>query len=195
MNSLIARQPILDRDMKTWGYELLFRSGLADVVANVNNAAISGDHATLSVLGNTFSCGLARISGGAKGLINFTDELLLNGYADLVPKETGIVEILESVEPTAEIVEACRGLKAKGYTLALDDFRYSPKMDRLLPFADIVKVDFLQSDAEECRKIAEMFLPRNIRLLAEKVETWEDFDAAREMMRRHNLVDVMTIYN
>ena len=181
MNSLVARQPILDLEKKTWGYELLFRAGVADTFASVGNTATSGDHATLSVLGNTIASGLSRISGGAKLLVNFTDELLLNGFADLVPKEMVIIEVLENVEPTAEIVEACRALKAKGYTLALDDFRYSPKMEDLLPLADIVKVDFLQSNAEERREIAKNLLPRKIRLLAEKVETRDDFNQAREL--------------
>lgn len=179
--SLLARQPILDIDQKTWGYELLFRSGTENAFVTDGQATPDGDHATMSVMNSAFFSGLAHITGQNKALVNFTRYLLLNDYAKILSPESVIIEILEDVKPDAKILEACYSLKNAGYTIALDDFRYDPSFDELLSIADIVKVDFMQSNVKERMELAERLLPMGITLLAEKVETHEEFIHAKSL--------------
>lgn len=181
MSVFMARQPVLDANQGTWGYELLFRAGVENAFISKENGLPDGDRATLSVLDSAFFSGLAQVSGGKRALVNFTRQLLLNGYAEILPRETIIIELLETIEPDAQVVEACYRLKSAGYTLALDDFLYSPKYDPILSVVDIVKVDFVQSGPHERMELANLLLPMNIKLLAEKVETREDFEQARDL--------------
>ncbi|MEW6263176.1 MAG: HDOD domain-containing protein [Thermodesulfobacteriota bacterium] len=170
----VARQPIFDRKQKVYAYELLFRSGLDNFFAHAD-----GDEASSRVITDSFLLfGLEEVTGGAKAFINFTRGLLVKEYALSLPKRFAVVEILETVEPDSEVIEACRRLKANGYELALDDFVYAPSYKPLLELTDIVKVDFLHSPEEEVKKLAKTLLPKGIKLLAEKVETRGDFERA-----------------
>ncbi len=181
MSLFMARQPILDTSLNTWGYELLFRGGVENVFVDREGGLPDGDQATLSVLDAAFFSGLAQVTGGNKALVNFTRHLLLSGYAEILPKESVIIELLETIEPDEKVIEACYRLKSAGYQLALDDFQYSPKMEPLLSIVDIVKVDFVQSGPAERMELAHALLPLNITLLAEKVETAEEHQQARDM--------------
>ncbi|KMY65846.1 hypothetical protein AAU61_19560 [Desulfocarbo indianensis] len=177
MEHLIARQAILDAKMRVHAYELLFRSNLE----NYYNFA-DGDLASARVASDSFSLfNLAELTGGTRGFINFTRKLLLGGYAEMLPRERVVVEVLESVEPDDEVVEACRRLKQKGYVLALDDFVQQPGYEELISLADIIKVDFLLSPPEEAALFARQFLPQGKKLLAEKVESREQFQMGLEM--------------
>ena len=176
MEHFVARQPIFDLQQNVFAYELLFRAGLDNYFENMD-----GDEATRQVLANTFLLfGINNLTEGKKAFINFTRTVLLNEYALMLPNQITVIEILEDVEPDRNVLEACRKLKKHGYTLALDDFVYHPKFQPLLGLADIVKVDFLLSGPEDRKKLADDFRPKGIRLLAEKVETVEDFHQARD---------------
>ncbi len=177
MDVFVARQPIFTRTKKLFGYELLFRSGL-------NNAFpdLDGDVATSNLLSSSFfSVGIDRIAGGRKSFINFTEALLLRGTPSLFPQNMIMVEILEDIRPSAEIIEACRHLKKKGYTLALDDFVYDDSFVELLPLIDIVKIDFRRTPEPEIRSLLQKLRPFSCRLLAEKVENYDEFNRAREL--------------
>lgn len=177
MSLFVARQPILDQNQETYGYEILFRSG----AENVFNAE-DGDQASMSVIDTSFfQLGLGKMTGGKKAFINCTRNLLLNQYIDLLPKDDAVIEILEDITPDQEVVEACYRLKNAGYTIALDDFEYTPDYDPLIATASIIKVDFLALSSAERMEMAERFLPMGIILLAEKVETQPEFEEAKEM--------------
>ena len=177
MEQFIARQPILDCDMKLFGYELLFRNSLDNCFSGIDE-----DEATSRVIaGSALLFGLESLIGNGKGFINFTQKALLRDYASVLPKKHIVVEILENVAPDAEVIDACRRLKKEGYLLALDDFVYDARYDELLKMADIVKVDFFVSDVSERGRMADVFGPRGVKMLAEKVETREEFEQAREM--------------
>jgi len=161
----IARQPIFDSRMKLYGYELLFRDG-------PENAFSPAKEATSSVIvDSTMLFDLQTLTGSAKAFINLDSNTLLNGAALLLPPERTVLEILESVEPTPEVVAACQDLCHKGYQLALDDFVDHPKWAPLLAMAKFLKVDFCASQAEEREAIARRYGGTNLHLLAEKVET------------------------
>ncbi|MEW5721769.1 MAG: HDOD domain-containing protein [Thermodesulfobacteriota bacterium] len=170
----MARQPIFDRGLKVFGYELLFRSGLANFFTHTD-----GDMATSRVIADSFLLfGLEELTGGAKAFINFTRNLLLQDYALVLPTQVSVVEVLETVEPDPEVLAACRRLKDRGYTLALDDFVFQEKYRPLIELADIIKVDFLSSSPEEIETLARNFRSSGHRLLAEKVESHQDFQKA-----------------
>lgn len=177
METFIARQPIFDLKQKVYAYELLFRSGM-DNFFNGDNP----DQASSKVIGDSVLLhGLDVLTAGKKAFYNVTSQTLTEGYCAMLPKDQAVVEILENIEPTAEILEACRKLKKAGYPIALDDFVYEEKFEPFLEIADIIKVDFLLSNKEEQRKMAERCIPKGIKMLAEKVETWEVYQEAKEM--------------
>ncbi len=118
MDIFIARQPIFNRHEKLYAYELLHRLNRE----NVYNS-FDGDHATSNLLLNTFcSIGLEKITGHHRAFINFTEQHLLKGTALGFSPDNIVVEVLEQVPPSPEIISACKHLKKKGFTLALDDF-------------------------------------------------------------------------
>lgn len=174
MDIFVARQPILDRRQAVYGYELLFRSGFENVFSHTD-----GDQASSRVIRDSLlSFGFDRLTGDRKAFINFTRNVLVQELYALLPQDRAVVELLESVEPDDEVVEACRTLKQAGYLLALDDFVFKPEFEPLLDLADIVKVDVLSTSPGDRRGYADRFRSRKIKLLAEKVETREQFDEA-----------------
>jgi c-di-GMP-related signal transduction protein len=166
-----ARQPVLDAAKSVFGYELLFRNSHENAYNSSN-----GDCATLDILSNAlFHASLKQMVGGRQGLVNFTRDLLLNDVIFLFPPEEIIVEVLEDVAPENEIIEACKRLKKSKYKIALDDFVAEGLSNPLVEYADFVKVDFLQSKSSDRKLIAQKLLPLNMTLLAEKVETDQDY--------------------
>ncbi|WP_125153592.1 EAL and HDOD domain-containing protein [Clostridium rectalis] len=174
MDVFIARQPIFNRNEKVVAYELLFRNSEENFYNNVD-----GNKATCDVITNGFYLiGMERLTGGKKAFINFTETLIKNEIGTILPKHLVVIEILEDVEPTEEIIRACKILKEKGYTIALDDFVFHPKYIRLLDLADIIKVDFRVVVGTERKRIIKTVNNPHIKFLAEKVETREDFNEA-----------------
>lgn len=175
MEIFVARQPIFDINQNLFAYELLFRSGLENYF-NV----IDGDKATSDVIMNSiFFIGLKQLTGGRKAAINFTTNLLLDSIPSLFPSDQIIVEILETVEPGEEIIAVCRRLKQQGYILALDDFVMRDHQSPLIEYADIIKVDFGETNDEERKEIPQRLASCKARFLAEKVETLEEFKLAK----------------
>jgi EAL and modified HD-GYP domain-containing signal transduction protein len=171
----IARQPIFDRQEHVYGYELLFRSGLENRYTGDDR-----DAAACDVADYFLSAGAKPLTAGRKAFINCTRQFLVKEYATLLPKEEAVVEILETIEPDAEVLAACRRLKDMGYVIALDDFAYAEKFEPFVELADIIKIDFKFSGPSERKQAIAKFLPRGIRLLAEKVETRAEFAEARD---------------
>lgn len=173
----VGRQPILDRQQKLFAYELLFRSSMTGGFPDVD-----GDVATSSVLSTSFFvAGIDSIANGSLSFVNFTKDLLEQDVAFLFPNDEIVVEILEDVPPTDNIIHRCKILSDAGYRIALDDFVYAPIYDKLLEIADIVKIDFRAMSISDIREMVEKIKPFNCRLLAEKVETHEEFEIAKSM--------------
>jgi len=173
----IARQPIFDLKQRVYAYELLFRSGLHNYFD-----CDDIDHASTSVIANSFLLfGLDEMTAGRRAFLNCTRKVLVEDLASALPQQHAVIEILETVEPDDEVIAGCKRLKELGYTLALDDFVYHRKFEPLLDLADIVKVDFLISGPGERQRISSLLRRRGIRMLAEKVETREDYEQAVAM--------------
>lgn len=176
LQKFIARQPIFDSRENLYGYELLFRSSLENFFSCENP-----DRATSSVIVDSFLLfGIDTLTAGRFAFLNFTDDLLLKKFATLLPNKQVIIEILETVKPTGDVISACRHLKEMGYRLALDDFEYRQDLDPLIDIADLIKVDVQKTPLCEWKELSKRFDGRNIPFLAEKVETREQFREARQ---------------
>ncbi|MCZ6904530.1 MAG: HDOD domain-containing protein, partial [Acidobacteria bacterium] len=140
------------------------------------------DQASTSVIVDSLLLmGMEKLTGGDRAFINCTRNVLIKGYAALLPKDKVVVEILESVEPDDEVVGACLRLKRAGFMLALDDFIYEERLEPLLPLIDFVKVDFRETTEMDRRALVEKLSPRGIKMVAEKVETRSELQQASEM--------------
>ncbi|WP_319523148.1 HDOD domain-containing protein [uncultured Desulfosarcina sp.] len=176
-NVYVARQPIFDRNKSIYAYELLFRDGAANCIPEID-----GDVATKALLTNSFfSFGMDTLVGGRRFFINFTQNLLEKKVPLLLPKERVVVEILEDVTPTPVLIDACSEIAAKGYVIALDDFVYSTELDPLIALADIIKFDFRLTPKKTIDSCLKQLPEANRTLLAEKVESYDEFEAALEM--------------
>lgn len=170
--TFIGRQPIVDRDRHVVGYELLFRSARDAQVAEIQEVG----RAAVRVMVNTFaSLGMDAVLGPAQGFFNVNREVLLSDAIEALPSDRVVIEILESVEPAPEVVSRCRALREAGFVLALDDWGPDDPRTPLLPLVDLVKVDLPAVPHGELRRLARTLRREPVRLLAEKVETLEEF--------------------
>ena len=167
----LARQPILDRDGKTFAYELLFRDSPSS-----DTAIIASDlQATAQVLENILnSIGLTRLVGDCKAFINCSREILLDNLFGLLNPDRFVIEILEDVPVDENLIRAIQRHKSLGFELALDDFimndEFVSRFEPLFQYVSYVKMDLVDNTPEAMIKAAQFFKERNIKLLAEKVE-------------------------
>lgn len=172
----IGRQPIFDTKLKVVGYELLFRAGNVDAFDGSD-----GDKATSQVINNALmEIGLDDIIGANPAYINFTKDLLINGIAELLPADRVVIEILETVEVDAELIVGVKKLVDAGYKIALDDFTFSDEWKPLIELAQIIKFDVMQHSIEEIKSQIKKFEGRKLKLLAEKVETQDEYNQLKQ---------------
>lgn len=173
----IARQPIFDKTKEVYGYELLFRG------SNTSNAynGTSAESSTAVVLGGLFEIGVDKIVGDKKAFVNFNYNSLMSNSIELVDPSTLIIEVLEDVEVDARLMRRLDSLHKEGYRIALDDFVQSIKDFKIVPIADIIKYDLIATPLDTIQDEVMEALRRKKVLLAEKVETEEEFIAARKM--------------
>lgn len=176
MFSYIARQPILNRNKQTIGYELLFRDGPDNCFPNIGD-----EQATNRLLNDNFfsSAGEAQLTSGKRAFVNFPYSSIVSGTPLLFPKQSFIIEILENCEPTDELFEAVKKLHQRGYTLALDDFIPNKQWTRFFPYIHIIKFDIRIISIEKAARFIQFYKEKTkLRFLAEKVETQEEYQQA-----------------
>lgn len=174
----LGRQPILDREQQLVAYELLFRSG------HQNFASFDdGRAATATVIRNLFSeLSLGDVLGNFRGFINMDEDMLFSDTLELLPKDSVVLEILETVRPTDEVVARCVELKACGYLLALDDVcQLSEPFLPLLPLIDVVKIDLKTTDPAELPALAKSVKQLGKKILAEKVDNRDDMQRCYDL--------------
>ena len=174
--TFVARQPILDPAQSVYAYELLYRSSWKN-----SYDGVSSTRATTDVLLNALlHIGMDRLVGGKLAFVNFDRELLLGNLVGLLPPNI-VIEVLESVAPEPDVVARCRELRKQGFKIALDDVTDLESVGELITVADFVKVDFRAASNREQEVVARKAAGRSIRLLAEKVETSDEFERALKM--------------
>lgn len=172
---LMARQPIYDDQINIVAYELLFRQ-LGEDTANF----VDGDAASSELLLNAFTqWDISEIVGNTKAFVNFTKNLINSEIP--FDKERLVIEVLEDVPIDDDLIKELKSLSENGYTIALDDFVHSPKANDILPFADIVKIDVLSLSHSEVEAHVKLLSQYKAKLLAEKVETHEDFERCKQL--------------
>jgi len=174
--SYIARQPILTRDQKVFGYELLFRNSTENSFPNIDpNEATSKLLLQQHLLGN-----IQTLCMGKQAFINFHARTLLNDFPSFLNARTVWVELLETVGVDAPLLEACNATRAKGYRIALDDHDFAGQWEPLIPMINMVKVDIQEQGLELDEKIR-FFKQKGVPLLAERVETRDEFERCLEL--------------
>jgi len=170
----VARQPIFDRQQKVFGYELLFRDGLQNAFSG------DADEASRATLDRSLLMGLDVLCDGRHAFVNCTRDTLLKGLVTLLPPASTVVEILETVPPDPDVFAACRALKQAGYLIALDDFVTGDPRESLAEVTDIVKVEMQLTSEDQRAELIRKFGPWRCHMLAEKVETQNEFLRARD---------------
>ncbi|RDL42815.1 diguanylate phosphodiesterase [Marinomonas piezotolerans] len=175
-NVAIARQPIIDNKLSTVAYELLYRRDAQAAEADVyDQVGATAQVITTSLL----DLGLHNLVGTGKAFVNFPRGYLINPSGVPLPKEHTVIEVLESAGFDAVLLASLRRWRNAGYSLALDDFVFEPKLAPFVEIADYVKLDILALGKEAFHKQVELLKPFKVKLIAEKVETWEDYHFAK----------------
>ena len=178
MNTYIARQPIFDRSRKVAGYELLYRDARGRNAASFSD----GDAATRGVLSDAVTVfGIPQLTNKLPAYINFTRNLILDDFALLADPKEIVIELLGDVAVDEQLADKLRALKKAGYRLALKDYDGSARFNRVKQLFNVVRVDFSVGNELQKREIIRKVDYAGVQLLAEKVETQEDFDSARQM--------------
>ncbi len=174
---IIGRQQIFDQKLNIYAYELLFRGNDFDL-----NNKDGATQATNQVITDTIlELGLNTIVGSHKAFINFTTQNLLDKTPLHLPKDRIVIEVLENVEIDSRIVANLKELSTLGYLIALDDFVFSDEWTPLVEFADIIKLDVLEMGETKTRELITRLKPYKVQLLAEKVETYSEYQYLLEL--------------
>lgn len=168
--TLLARQPIVDREISVFAYELLFRSGLS------SPTSFDGNVATATVaMGTLMDMGLDRVAGSLPVFVNLTRAFFERELYVALPPDRVVLEVLEDIEPDDVMLAAVQRAKQRGYRIALDDYVHDESMLPMLELADIVKVDVQLAGLQAAVDYVERLRRPGLLLLAEKVETYEQF--------------------
>ncbi len=177
-NAYIARQPIVDGEQHLIAYELLFRHSASAETAQVRSDVDAG----IAVISNTlFNMGTEWLLKGKLAFVNMELPTLMSNFSTLLPKDNVVIELLETVRITPEVLERITELKDAGYRFALDDFHYLPESGSLLPLASYIKLDVLAHTPQELAKLVYALRRHPVKLVAEKVETPEQFRHCRAL--------------
>lgn len=173
---MIARQPIVDNSLATFAYELLYRREVTALEANV----IDPVGATAQVVSSCLmDIGLHNLIGSGKAFINFPRSYLVNPSGVPLPREHTVIEVLEDAGFDAVLLAALRRWVKAGFVLALDDFVFEPKLTPFVELATYVKLDIQAMSQEAFCEQVDMLKPFGVKIIAEKIETWEEFHFAR----------------
>ena len=173
----LARQPILNRAQHLVAYELLFRDAAVGGANVVDHVA-----ATATLMAHVSELGLDNVVGDSLGFVNIDAHALMSDFIGFLPADKVVLEILETVKVTPVILERIKELSQAGYQFALDDVvMQSEDVRQLLPLVQVIKVDILGLQADTLRSLAVQFKQAGKKLLAEKVETLEEFETCLDL--------------
>jgi len=177
--AMVARQPVYDPGMAVSAYELLYRESASALTAMVTDAR----RATLRVIANAaLEIGLDRLAGGLPVHIHFPRELLGTGEQLLpVDPHRVVIQVLDDMRPTPDVLEALRALRARGHGIAIGDFSSRDSDRSLLAVADIVKIALSREQGDDLARTVKELRARGLKLIAEEVETLEQFELCMEL--------------
>ncbi len=175
---IIGRQQILDRNLNIFAYELLFRGeGF-----NLNDREEATQATNQIITDAIIEMGINNIVDEHRAFINFTTQNILEKTPLSLPKERIVIEVLENVRIDLRVINNLREMSQQGYLIALDDFVFTEEWKPLVEFANIIKLDVLEMGEAKVRDvIAQLSQYKNLKLLAEKVETHREYEYLREL--------------
>lgn len=174
----LARQPILGRDQHLVAFELLFRAAGEDDDAKLTDGAA----ATAAVISHASQLGMEQVVGEQLAFVNVDEVVLMSDFVRFLPAHKVILEILETVQPSEKLLARVAELKELGFKFAVDDvIEHSGELDRLLALVDVIKVDIKGVRPEELARLADSLRGTGKKLLAEKVETLDEFRLCMEL--------------
>jgi EAL and modified HD-GYP domain-containing signal transduction protein len=177
--AFVGRQPIFDRGLRTVGYELLFRMAAHD---HAVSGGADGATYTAQVVLNTFvELGLENVVGDRLAFVNATRGFLCDALALQLPPSRVVIEVLEDVTPEEDVLAAVTRLREAGYRIALDDFVYRPGLAALVALAHVIKIDLSRLSPEGLADHVRLLRRPGIQLLAERVETRDQFEHCRNV--------------
>ncbi|AMO49412.1 EAL and modified HD-GYP domain-containing signal transduction protein [Kosakonia oryzendophytica] len=179
MYSFVARQAIFDKQLNTVGYELLFRDSMDNRFPD-----ISAEQATTQLIEEQFlSAPVGRKSDNSTVYVNFPYQLLVEGLAETLPKDRVVIEILEDAKPDGKLLETVKRLHNSGFRIALDDFVPGNAWDSFMPYVNVIKFDIRSGSRDEISQFIRSNRDslRHTVLLAEKVETYDEFENYKKM--------------
>jgi c-di-GMP-related signal transduction protein len=172
----VARLPILNRERRVFGYELLFRPS---ATGSESGAAL--DFASARVISDALlAIGLDTLTDGRRAFVGVSRRLLLDGIPSVLPPERVVLQLAADIEADNEVVEACKKLRDAGYQLAVDDFVLTGWTADLMPIAHYLKVDFQRTDQDARKGIEKARVNGSPMLIAKSIETTDAFDQAME---------------
>lgn len=176
MDVYVARQPIFDRNMDVFGYELLYRGSMNNFYEETDD-----NKATAELINNAFlTMHIHELTDETKAFINFSQKMLIEEIPLLLPKDSVVVEVLGSVEINENIINACRKLRESGFIITLGDFVIKESYLPLMEIAHIVKIEFSAVNYLKQRQLIKKYKDK-IKFLADKVETREEYKLAMDM--------------
>ncbi len=178
LDIFVGRHAIYNRELEVIAYELLFRGS----AATERDASGDADEATSQVILSTFTeIVLDKLTEGKLAFINITRNFLLGNYPlPLSDAKLGL-EILENTVVDQPVIEAVRRLAAQGHAIILDDFVHHPSLLPLVELANIIKIDLQALPGSEVNRHVQTLRKHNAKLLAENVETHEQFELCKHL--------------
>jgi EAL and modified HD-GYP domain-containing signal transduction protein len=177
MFAFIARQPVLDREKEVFAYELLFRDGKNNCYPDI----VRDEATTKLIARNYLTLGLDDISCNKKSFINFQAETVLHGFPPNLDPENVIVELYDGAFSHDSLLSLCKHVKNMGFKLAIEGHRLNQKWNDFVPFIDMVKVNTTKDDYDGIAKTVSIYQDSDVQLIAEKIETQQDFAIYKEM--------------
>jgi len=184
MGICVVRQPVFTKGLNIYGYDLLFHDGCQeDKTPTEIDAPVNDRYSSRTIIHGFYDLGIARVTNNKRGFVRFTEKLLLDMVATILPFHILVVELANTIIFTPEVVTACRRLRNKGYLIALDGFKpWEDDLTPLLDTVDIIKIEFDRKNQDKVREFA-LELKKshpNTQLLAKKLENPSEFEMAKK---------------
>jgi len=169
-----ARQPILTASLQLYAYEFLYRP---TEDAQHRSHSITSEVLVSSII----DVGLDSATNDSLAFINMSYQDIMSPHIDALPTDKVILELLEDITPDEALITRVKELTEQGFRFALDDFIYSTDWDPLIELSEIIKLDLSVTSLEDNKALIHKLKDTNIVFLAEKVETYSDYEAYKSI--------------
>lgn len=131
---LLGRAPVLDRQQKLIGHELVFRSCQPD--------AARRELDTTHILAHAAETGMDNLAGTALGFITATAEFLEGESVLFLPQKNFIIILPSTLDVTEGLITRIAELRRMGFKFAVDSAQLADQARAgLLALAEIVRID------------------------------------------------------